>query len=181
MTADLIAHAAEITRATGIVSGVVIVVALASGFLFSARETGTSRRPAWWLDFHNGLGGVAAIATAVHILAAVYDHDQAIGLAQVLVPAMASTSRWPVTWGVVAMYLFAGAVFTTWPRRIGNRRRWRIIHLASTLGVALALLHGEQMGTDAGRLLFQVGLVALAAPAVYALSVRAFDRLRFRS
>ena len=181
MISALEANAAEITRATGIVSGVVVVVALVSGFLFSARETGTKRKPAWWLDFHNGLGGLATVALVVHIVAAVFDHDQAIGVARVFIPGIATTNRWPVTWGVIAMYLFAGAVFSTWPWRIKNRRRWRIIHLSSTVAVALALLHGEQMGTDAGRLLFQVGLVAMVVPAVYALSVRGFDAIRFRS
>jgi hypothetical protein len=174
-------HAAEITRATGLVSGVVLVVTLVSGFLFSARETGTKRKPAWWLDFHNGLGGVATVALVVHIVAAVYDRDQSIGVARVFIPFIATTYRWPVTWGVIAMYLFAGTVFSTWPWRLRNRRRWRIIHLSSTVGVALALLHGEQMGTDAGRLLFEVGLVMLVAPAVYGLSVRGFDAIRFRS
>ncbi len=167
-----------LTRASGIVSAIASVAALASGFLFSARETGERRKPAWWLDFHNGLGGLALIAVVVHVVASVFDRNFAVGILEVFVPGIASTNRWALAWGVIATYLFAGTVFTTWPRRIRDRKLWRIIHLGSTVGVALALVHGYQMGSDAGRLLFQVGLVALVAPATYALGIRVFDAVR---
>lgn len=169
-----------LTRASGIAAAVVSVVALASGFLFSARETGERRKPAWWLDLHNGLGGLALAAIAAHIAASVLDRNFAVGIAEVFIPGIASTNRWALAWGVLATYLFAGAVFTTWPRRLKDRRLWRLIHLGSTVGVALALVHGYQMGTDAGRILFQVGIVALVAPATYAVGVRAFDAVRLR-
>ena len=57
-----------LSRATGIVAAVLAVAALAWGFLFSARETGTRDRPAWWLDLHNWLGGLALIFTIAHIV-----------------------------------------------------------------------------------------------------------------
>ncbi len=166
-----------LTRASGIVAAVVAVVALVTGFLFSARETGERRRPAWWLDFHNGLGGLALSAVAVHIVASYYDKDAAVGVAEVLVPGIASVQRWALAWGVIATYLFAGVVFTTWPRRMADRRLWRFIHLGSTVGVALMLVHGYQMGTDSGRLAFQIGLIAIVAPATYALAIRVVDAL----
>ncbi len=174
----------SLTRATGIVAAVVAVVALVSGLLFSARETGERRRPAWWLDLHNGLGGITMVALAVHIVASYFDRDAAVGLAEVFIPGVASTQRWALAWGVLATYLMAGAVFTTWPRRISDRRLWRIIHLGSTVGIVLMLFHGYQMGTDATRLAFELGLVALVAPATYAVAIRAIDaasRLTARS
>ena len=170
-----------LTRASGIVAAVVSVAALASGFLFSARETGERRKPAWWLDLHNGLGGLALIMVVVHVVASVADRDAAVSIIDVFVPGIASTSRWALAWGVLAAYLFAGVVFTTWPRRMRNRRLWRLVHLGSVVAVALALVHGLQMGTDAGRLVFQFGLVALVVPATYALGVRTFDAVRLRS
>ena len=164
-----------LTRASGIVTAVIIAVALVSGFLFSARETGERRRPAWWLDLHQGLGGLALAATGVHVIASLFDSGAGVGIAEVLVPGVASTQRAALAWGVIAMYLFAGAVFTTWPRRIRDRRLWRLIHLGSTVGVALALVHGYEMGTDAGLLACEVGLVAIGAAATYATAVRATD------
>jgi hypothetical protein len=164
-----------LTRASGLVAAVVVALALISGLLFSARETGERRRPAWWLDLHNGLGGLALAATGVHVVASLLDSDLGVSVAEVLVPGVADTDRLALAWGVIALYLVGGAVFTTWPRRIRDRRLWRIIHLGSTLGVALAFVHGYQMGTDAGRLAFRVGVIALVAPMTYAVVVRATD------
>ena len=167
--------AGALTRSSGIVAAVVVAAALVSGFLFSARETGERRRPAWWLDLHNGLGGLALVAVGVHILVSLFDSGFGIGIAQVLIPGTGSTDRWALAWGVLGGYLLAGAVFTTWPRRLGDRRLWRLIHLSSMLGVVLALVHSYQMGTDATRLGFRVGLLAVVAPITYAVAVRAID------
>ena len=59
-----------------------MLASLAWGFLFSARETGTRLRPAWWLDLHKGLGGLALIFTVVHLVAAFADSDLGVGLAR---------------------------------------------------------------------------------------------------
>ena len=75
-----------LTRASGIVATVLIVAALAWGFLFSARETGNRLRPAWWLDLHNWLGGMALVFTGVHLLAVFADSDLGLGLVDILVP-----------------------------------------------------------------------------------------------
>jgi hypothetical protein len=173
--------AGALTRASGLVAAVVCAVGLVSGFLFSARETGERRRPAWWLDLHQGLGGLGLVAVAVHIVVSLLDSGAGVGVADALVPGVAPIQRWALGWGVIGAYLIAGAVLTTWPRRIANRRLWRGIHLASTLGMVLALVHGYQMGTDATRLLFRVGLLALAAPMTYAVAVRTTDALLRRS
>ncbi len=88
--------------------------------------------------------------TAVHIVTSYLNEDAAISVAQVFIPGIASFDRWALAWGVVGMYLFAGAVFTSWPRRRFSRKTWRVIHLGSVVGVALALVHGYQMGSDVG-------------------------------
>ena len=58
-----------LSRATGIVATVLIVLALAWGLFFSARATGSRRRPNWWLDLHPYLGGLAFVFT---LLSAIY-------------------------------------------------------------------------------------------------------------
>jgi hypothetical protein len=166
---------AALTRSTGIVAGVLAVITLITGSLFSARETGRRIRPAWWLDFHNGLGGLTLAAVAVHVLASLLDADVAVGVLDAVVPGVASTNRGALAWGVVATYAIAGAVLTTWPRRLRRPRLWRTVHVSSVAGVVLALLHGYQMGTDASRASFKVGLIAVAGSATYALGVRASD------
>jgi methionine sulfoxide reductase heme-binding subunit len=163
-----------LTRATGIVAAVLIATAVVSGFLFSGRETGTRRRPNWWLDLHNMLGGLALIFTLVHIVASLLDSDLGIGIADVLVPGIASLDRWPLAWGVIATYLVATAVLTSWPKRRFRRRTWRIVHLGSVLGFALVLVHTLQLGTDASTVWLRTGLVFVVAVAAYSLGVRVF-------
>ncbi|MEP7203858.1 MAG: ferric reductase-like transmembrane domain-containing protein [Ilumatobacteraceae bacterium] len=160
------------TRSTGVVATILAVAALMSGFFFSSRNTGERRRPAWWLDLHNWFGGVALAFTVVHVLASYLDSNSGIGLLQVFIPGTARDSSWAITWGVIAMYLFAITVFTSWPRKRLRPRLWRIVHLTSVVGVVLAGLHGFQSGTDGTTLMFEAGLVATAALGVYAAGVR---------
>ena len=159
------------SRATGIVATALVVAALVWGFFFSARNTGARRRPAWWLDLHNWLGGLALAMTGVHLVAVYLDHNSGIGVAELLVPG---ASPFAITWGVIAAYLLAIAVFTSWPRKRLRPVSWRIVHLGSVLGAALAGVHAYQAGSDAAELLFQMGLVALAAFGAYAAFVRIF-------
>jgi hypothetical protein len=162
-------------RSTGIVAAILAVAALLWGFLFSARATGERRRPNWWLDLHNWLGGLALIFTGVHIAAAWLQSDSGIGIGQILIPGTAGADAWPITWGVPATYLLAAAVFTTWPRKLGNRRLWRMIHVGSVAGTGLALLHSYQSGSEASRVIFQAGLTVLVGVTVYGLAIRLVD------
>ena len=166
-----------LTRSTGIVATLLSAAALVWGFLFSARATGNKLRPAWWLDLHNWLGGLALVFVGAHIVTSWLDSDTGIGLVQIFVPGSASPDAWAIGWGVLAAYLFALAVFTTWPRRLGNRRWWRIAHLGSVVGIALAFLHAYQSGSDASRTSFRVGLTLTAAVSTYTLGQRLFGQL----
>ncbi len=168
-----------LTRSTGIVAAVLMVSALLWGFLFSARATGRRLRPAWWLDLHNWLGGASLAFTGVHIAVAFLQSDSGIGLVEIFVPGTANPA-WPITWGVVATYLLALTVFTTWPKRLANRRLWRLIHLTSVAATALALLHGYQSGSDSGRVVFQWGLAVLGGVSVYGLGLRVFGLVERR-
>lgn len=166
-----------LTRSTGIVAVVLGVAALTWGFLFSARATGDRRRPNWWLDLHNWLGGAALVFTVVHIATAYLDRDLAIGLASTFVPGIASVDRMAIAWGVIAAWTFAIAVFTSWPKRRFSRTTWRVLHLGSVVGVALAVVHAFQLGTDARRPVAEATTLVLVAVGVYALGVRLFGVL----
>jgi predicted ferric reductase len=167
-----------LTRGSGIVAAVLVAAALVWGFFFSARATGNRRRPAWWLDLHNWLGGLALIFTGVHVAASFLDSNSGIGIPQVFVPGTAALDPWGITWGVIATYLLAVVVFTTWPRRLGHRRWWRVLHLTSVFATAFALLHSYQSGTEATRSVFRVGLLGLVAVSTYALGIRLFGLAR---
>ncbi len=166
-----------LTRSTGIVATVLAVSSLVLGLFFSARNMGRLRPPAWWLDLHNYLGGLALVFTGAHVLASLLDPGSGIGILQTVVPGTAPVERWAITWGVLATYAFAATVFTSWPKRLFSRRAWRIVHFVSVAGVALGGLHAIQLGTDGGASLFELGLAAATLAAVYALFVRLIGAL----
>ena len=163
-----------LSRATGIVAAVLAVAALGWGFLFSARATGERRRPNWWLDLHNWLGGAALVFTVAHIATSYLNKDSGLAIAELFVPCIAPVDRLALAWGVVGTYLLAIAVFTTWPRKLFSRRTWRVLHLGSVLGVALALVHAFQMGSESSGRAFRIGLLVLVAGATYTLGLRLF-------
>jgi DMSO/TMAO reductase YedYZ heme-binding membrane subunit len=169
------------TRSTGIVATVLMLLALAWGFLFSARETGKRLRPAWWLDLHNGLGGLAMTFTGIHLITAFADSDLGVKFVSVFVPGTAATQKAQITWGVMAFYGLALTVFTSWPRKLGKRRAWRAIHLLSVPATALACVHAYQIGSDAHTGAFQILLPVAAAAAVYPLGLRITKLISSRS
>ncbi len=161
-----------LTRSTGIVAMILTVAALLWGLLFSSRATGRRLRPNWWLDLHNWLGGLALVFTGLHIVTAWLDGNSGIGLLQIFVPQTADFDAWAITWGVIAAYVMAGAVFTTWPRRWKNRRWWRVVHVSTVGATALVFLHAYQSGTDSSKVWFQAALVLAAGIATYGLGLR---------
>jgi len=169
-----------LSRSTGIVAAALAVAALAGGFLFSARATGERRRPNWWLDLHNWLGGAALVFTVAHIATSFLNRDSGLAVAELFIPGVASVDRLALAWGVIGTYLFATAVLTSWPRRLFSRRTWRIIHLGSVIGVALAFVHAYQMGSDASGRAFRIGLLLLVACSTYTLGIRLFGVLGHR-
>ncbi len=151
-----------------------VVAALVWGLLFSSRATGRRLRPNWWLDLHNWLGGLSLAFVGVHIAVSWLDRNAGVGVVQLLVPGTAAGQRWAIGLGVVAAYTFVLTVLTSWPRRVGNRRIWRMLHLTSVAGVALAFLHTLQSGSDSGTVALRALLVALVAVAVYMVVLRVF-------
>jgi predicted ferric reductase len=166
-----------LTRATGIVATLLAAAALVWGFFFSSRNTGQRLRAAWWLDLHNWLGGLALVFTAAHLVTAYLDANAGLGVLQVLVPGTVDVGRWAIGWGVIAFYLFAITVFTSWPKKRLRPRWWRVVHLTSVVGVALAGVHAYQAGSEATRISFQAGLVVVTGFCLYAVFLRLFHAL----
>lgn len=161
-------------RATGIVALVLGAGALIFGFFFTARATGRKRRPNWWLDLHNWLGGAAMVFTVVHVAAVYLDKAQGVGVLKVLIPGTGSAG---LTVGVIAMYLFAIAVLTSWPKRLFSRRTWRILHLLSIPGAVFAALHALWLGSDALNPVFSGVLIVLTALVIYPAVLRLYSVL----
>lgn len=168
-------------RSSGIVATVLIAAALVAGLRFSGRATGSRRRPKWWLDLHNYLGGLAFVFVVVHVIAVYQDDLSGIGLTQVLVPMTADGWAWGITWGVLATYVFAMVVVTSWPRRRGSRRLWLTIHLLSVPAAIAAGVHGWMVGSSRGQPWFPLLLAVLVGLVVHPAVLRLFTAAKQRS
>ncbi len=170
-----------LSRSSGIVATVLIVAALMWGFFFAARATGTRHRPKWWLDLHNYLGGLAFVFVIIHVVAVYQDDLSGIGLLQIFVPMTATGWAWGITWGVLATYMLAFVVFTSWPRRWGSHRVWLTVHLMSVPAAVFAGVHAWTVGSSRGQLWFAVLLGALVGLAVYPAVLRLCTAVAGRS
>lgn len=138
-----------LARSSGIVAWALLVASVCLGLVLSTRALGKRPTPAWSLDLHRGVSGLAVLLTAVHLAALVLDSYVEFGVAELLVP-MASTWRpLAVTWGVVALYLLIAVEVSSLLRTRIPARVWRRIHLTSFVLYLLATLHFVTAGTDA--------------------------------
>ena len=161
-----------LSRSSGVVATVLIVLALTWGLFFKARATGSRRRPNWWLDLHKYLGGLAFAFTVIHIIAVYQDHLSGIGLLQIFVPMTAGGWEWGITWGVLATYIYAAVVFTSWPEKHLSRRTWLAVHLLSVPGTMMAATHAWMVGSSRGGLWFEALLALMAGLTVYPAVLR---------
>jgi sulfoxide reductase heme-binding subunit YedZ len=156
-----------LSRSSGVVAVVLLVASLVWGLFFSARATGDRRRPSWWLDLHNYLGGLAFAFTALHLVAVFLDSGSGIGLVQIFVPMTASGWAWGMTWGVLATYILAVVVFTSWPKKRLSRGAWLAVHLLSIPGTVMAAGHAWMVGSSRNGLWFKALLASFVGVSVY--------------
>lgn len=168
-----------LTRASGVVAMVLILLAVADGLVFSGREGGRRLRPAWWMDLHRGLGGYALIFTGLHLTTS-YGADIGVSIAKVFVPNASSDSTTAYTLGVVAFYAMVISVFTSWPKRILGRRLWHVVHLLSIPAAVAVVIHGLQLGTDASSPWYMTLTLCLTAVVMYPLGLRLSGIVRRR-
>lgn len=160
-----------LTRSSGVVALVLMVLAIADGLIFSGREGGRRLRPAWWMDLHRGLGGYAVVFTVLHVVTA-YGADIGVRLVDTLVPGVSHYSTTAMTLGVLALYAMVISTFTTWPRRLLPRKVWHVVHVLTVPAALAAGVHGWQLGSDARSTWYLVLSVVLTAIATYPLGLR---------
>ncbi len=162
-----------IARSAGLVAWALLSASVIWGLTMTnkARPFGHKPRPAWMLDLHRWLGGLATIFVGVHIVAILLDSFVNFSVVSVLVPFTAAWRTAAVAWGVVAMWLMLAVELTSLARRRLPRKAWRLIHGASFPLFGLATLHAFTAGTDARSLLF-IGTAVPVILAVAALTAR---------
>ncbi|HWB37700.1 MAG TPA: ferric reductase-like transmembrane domain-containing protein [Rugosimonospora sp.] len=165
-----------VARASGLVSWALCALAVMWGLALSTRLFAKRPAPAWLLDLHRFLGGLATIFVVIHIAGLTADSYAHFGPADVLVPLASSWKPGPVAWGVAAFYLLLAVEVTSLARRRLPARLWRLVHITSLPLWAVSTVHLLTAGTDAtnrfvqwtvllstGAVVF-LGLVRLLSP-----------------
>lgn len=152
-----------VARAAGLTAWSLASAAVIWGLLISSRASAFGRRPrpAWTLDLHRYLGGLAAVFTVVHVIAILADQWLHLGVIAALVPFASHWRPSAVAWGVVAMYLLVAVELTSLVRAQLPRRVWRAVHFASFPLFVTATAHAFTAGSDTGSLLFVVAATAV--------------------
>lgn len=137
-----------LARSSGIVAWSLVAASVVWGLFLSTKILGTKPRPAWLLDLHRFLGGMALTFTGIHLVSLVLDSYVHFGLVQLLVPLTSSYRPGAVAWGIVGFYLLLAVELTSLARKRLSKRVWRATHLLSFPLYALSTVHGLLAGTD---------------------------------
>ena len=129
-------------------------------------------RPAWTLDLHRFLGGVATIFTGLHLGSIFLDSYVHFGPADFLVPFASPWKPVAVALGVLALYLLLAVEATSLAKRRLPHRVWRRVHVLSMPLFALATLHFVTAGTDAHGMLLLSGVLGVTLVVVAMIAIR---------
>ena len=174
-----------VARSSGIVAWALLTAAVIWGLLLSTPVSATRIaarrvRPAWLLDLHRHLAGLAVIFTAVHLIGLVADSYVTFGWAEILLPMASAWKPGAVAFGVVSMYLLIAIEATSLAIRRLPRGLWRWVHRSSFVLFATATYHGIAAGTDAGNTWFRAAAWA-SVVTVAALTIRLLVASRRRA
>ena len=173
-----------VARSSGIVAWALLSASVVWGLLLSTKISTTRLaarrlRPAWLLDLHRHLGGLAVIFTAIHVAGIVADSYVTFSWADVLVPMASQWRPGAVAFGVVAMYLLVAVEATSLAIRHLPRPLWRWVHRSSFVLYGTATWHGIAAGTDADNQWFRAA-AWVSVVVVVALTIRLVLVLRSR-
>src|SRR4051812_29116120 len=152
-----------VARASGLVAWALVTASVLWGLALSSRALGSRPRPAWLLDLHRFLGGLAVVFTGVHVVAILSDTYTSFGLVDVLVPFASAWQPGAVALGVVGLYLLIAIELTSLVRRRLSKRVWRAVHLASFPLFVVATAHLLLAGTDSGNSVLRWTVIAATA------------------
>jgi len=161
----------ESARAAGIVAWALATLAVIGGLQLSTRLL-RKPAPAWVLDVHRFVGGLAVVFTLVHMLGLLLDPYIGYGPADLFVPFVSAFKPGAVALGIVAFYLLLAVELTSLAMRKLPRRVWHGVHLSSYLLFVLATVHGITSGTDRHNIWFQWACLLAAALVLFMTLVR---------
>jgi DMSO/TMAO reductase YedYZ heme-binding membrane subunit len=170
-----------VARSSGIVSWGLLSAAVILGLLLSSRVGGKRPPPAWLLDLHRMLGGLAVAFVAVHLAGLWLDDFVQFGIVDLLVPFASDWRPVAVAFGVVALYLLVAVQVSSLMMKRLPTRLWRWIHYSSYLLFWMAAVHGAAAGTDAGHPAYVAGSVFSIGAVLFLTVYRLLTPRRGRS
>ncbi len=165
-----------VTRASGLVAWALLSLAVIWGLALSTKTFGRNPKPAWLLDLHRHLGGLAVVFTGVHLLGLVADTYVAFGWRELFVPLASTWKPGAVAWGIVAFYVLLAVEMTSLLQRHLPRTWWRRFHVLSFPLFVFATAHLVTAGTDAGSALTQWMAVVVSTIVAFLVLVRLIAR-----
>ena len=161
-----------LARSSGLVAWLMLTIAVVWGLLLSTRILQDRRRPAWLLDLHRWLGGMAVTFTALHLVGLVADDYVHFGPAEILVPFASTWRPQAVAWGVVGFYLLVAIQVTSLAMKRLPKKLWRGVHLTSFVLFFVASIHAGQSGTDATGPWYRAAATVLVLAVVFTTTYR---------
>lgn len=154
-----------LARSGGLVAWGLLAASVIWGLTMTTRLTrGHRPRPAWLLDLHRFLGGLALVFVGIHITTIALDTYVHFDVVQLLVPFASSWHPVAVAWGVLGLYALLAVEITSLLRARLSKRVWRSTHYLAFPLFALTTIHALSAGTD--RHTFAMRATMLGASAV---------------
>ncbi len=172
-----------VARSSGIIAWALLTLSVCWGLLLSTRLLSRRVSPAWLLDLHRHLGGLAVVFTGIHLVGLVADSYVTFGWAELFIPMASTWKPGAVAFGVVAFYLLLAIEFTSLAMRRLPRSVWRWVHRSSFVLFGFATYHGIAAGTDAGNAWYRIatwtsiGIVVTLTLVLVAVARRTRTRL----
>jgi DMSO/TMAO reductase YedYZ heme-binding membrane subunit len=137
-----------VTRATGLVSLVLLTVSVLFGLLVAGRLTSRHWPRFLTLGLHRNVSLLVLAFLALHIGGTVLDSYTSISLAAAFIPFASSYKAMWLSLGAVALDLLIALAVTSLVRGRLGYRAWRRLHWLAYACWPVAVAHGLGIGTD---------------------------------
>lgn len=168
-----------LARAAGVMAMVLFTVATTLGIL--AASGNKPERRFWFQYVHRSAAATGLALLIVHVVAVITDSYANVSTSVLILPFTSGYRPFAVTVGVVALYCLVftaliGAARGRLARSAAATKRWRVLHIAGSVGWLLSVGHGLLAGTDRSTpWMLAIDLVCLASVAI-AVGVRLKSR-----
>jgi predicted ferric reductase len=153
-----------------------LAIAVCWGLLLSTRVTNGKPTPAWLLDLHRFLGGLATVFVGVHLVGLAQDRYVPFTWVDFVVPFHARWHPVALAWGVTALYLLVAIEITSLLMKRIPRRWWRRVHSTSFVLFVVTCVHVFSAGTDRLNRLTQWSGLAMGTAVLFLTVYRAVAR-----